>query len=136
MDRVARIIGADPTVNRVYERIGVGSGSLNINLKKDRPETQSAWQRRLGPQLAAIPDARVNFISQSQGGPESAGGGGRDITLYLAGDDPTKLEATAEKVAAEMQGVAELRAPRVQGNLYRPEIVIKPRFDLAAVNQC
>ncbi len=31
-----------------------------------------------------------------------------------------------------MATLSEVRAPRVQGDLVRPEIVIKPRFDLAA----
>jgi multidrug efflux pump subunit AcrB len=131
-DRVAGIIRSDRDVLAVYERIGVGSASLTINLDPKRELTQSEWQRKLTPQLAEIADARVNFISQQGGGPESGGGGGRDITLFLAGNNPDQLEATAERVASEMQKLPELRAPRVQGNLTRPEIVIKPRFDLAA----
>src|SRR3546814_9931773 len=47
-------------------------------------------------------------------------------------DDPAKLEQTANKLVAEMAGIHEIRAPRVAGDMNRPEIVIKPRFDLAA----
>ena len=56
----------------------------------------------------------------------------RDIMLYLGGDDPVKLLAAANKIADEMQTIPGLRAPRVGGDLVRPEIVIKPRLDLAA----
>src|SRR5690349_7638161 len=52
--------------------------------------------------------------------------------LYLGGDDPEKLTATANQIADEMATIPGLRAPRVGGDLVRPEIVIKPRFDLAA----
>ena len=51
---------------------------------------------------------------------------------YLGGDDPVKLVATANQIAKEMATIPGLRAPRVGGDLVRPEILIKPRFDLAA----
>ncbi|MGH6781452.1 MAG: efflux RND transporter permease subunit, partial [Sphingomonadaceae bacterium] len=75
--------------------------------------------------LQQIADARVTFQSQT-------GGGGRDITIMLAGDDPVKLDQAAHAVVEGMRGVPEIRAPRVDGDLKRPEITIKPRFDLAA----
>ena len=128
-DRAAAIIEKDPSVDRVFQRIFVGSGFLNIVLKKDRPVTSVEFERKLGPMLASIPDAQVNFISQSGGGP---GSGGRDITLHLGSDNPELLAATANKIVDEMTAMPELRAPRPQGDLVRPEIVIKPRFDLAA----
>jgi len=128
-DRTAAIIEKHPAVDRVFQRIFVGSGFINIVLKKDREVTSTEFERSLTPQVSAIPDAQVNFMSQSGGGP---GSGGRDITLYLGGDNPELLLATANKVVDEMAGLKELRAPRVQGDLVRPEIMIKPRFDLAA----
>ncbi len=57
---------------------------------------------------------------------------GRDLTFYLTGDDPPLVEATAAKVISEMQTLPQLREPRINGDLQRPEIVIHPRFDLAA----
>ena len=54
------------------------------------------------------------------------------MMLYLGGEDPVKLMAAANRIATEMEGLPELRAPRVAGDLATPEIVIKPRFDLAA----
>ncbi|MES2001076.1 MAG: efflux RND transporter permease subunit [Pseudomonadota bacterium] len=129
-DQVAAIVSKDPSVERVFERIRIGNARIPIVLKKDRKVTSTEFERNLGPTLAAIPDARVNFQSQGGGGPD--GGGGRDIMLYLGGDDPDKLTATANRIAKEMQGIKGLRAPRVGGDLVRPEILIKPRFDLAA----
>jgi multidrug efflux pump subunit AcrB len=128
-DRAASIIQADPAVDRVFQRVFVGQGFINIVLKKDRTVTSTEFERTLGPKLSAIPDARVNFQSQGGGGP---GGGGRDIVLYLGGDNPDLLLATANKISDEMATLKELRAPRAMGDLVRPEITIKPRFDLAA----
>jgi multidrug efflux pump subunit AcrB len=128
VDRAADVIKRDPDVDRVFERVFVGSGYLNIVLKKDREKTSTEFERGLSPALAGIPDARVNFLSQNGGGP----GGGRDIMLYLGSDNPVILTETANKIADEMATLPGLRAPRVAGDLVRPEIVIKPRFDLAA----
>ena len=36
VDRAAAIIARDPIVDRVFERINVGQGHVNIVLKKDR----------------------------------------------------------------------------------------------------
>ena len=85
------------------------------------------FERSLAPQLAAIPDARVSFRSQN-----GWGGSTRDMSVTLGGDDPKLLDATAQKIVTEMSRLPTLVAPRVAGNLQRPEIVIKPRFDLAA----
>ncbi|MFL6829373.1 MAG: efflux RND transporter permease subunit, partial [Sphingomicrobium sp.] len=128
-DRVADVVKKDPDVDRVFERVRVGTGRVNIVLKKDRVKTSTEFERSLAPALAAIPDARVTFQSQNGGGPS---GESRDIMLYLGGEDPEKLNATANKIADEMATLPGLRAPRVGGDMVRPEIVIKPHFDLAA----
>ncbi|MES2326003.1 MAG: efflux RND transporter permease subunit [Pseudomonadota bacterium] len=128
VDHAAAIVSRNPSVEHVFERIYVGSGHLNIVLKKDRKQTSTEFERSLAPELAKIPDARVTFQSQNGGGP----GGGRDIMLYLGGEDPVKLNAAAVKIADEMAKLPGLRAPRVMGDTPAPEITIKPRFDLAA----
>ena len=128
-DRVAAIVSKDPTVERVFERVNVGTGRVNIVLKKDRDVTSTEFERNLSPTLAAFPDARVSFMSQNGGGPDSDQ---RDIMLYLGGDDPVQLTSVAQQIAKEMETVPGLRAPRVGSQLAQPEITIKPRFDLAA----
>jgi multidrug efflux pump subunit AcrB len=129
VDRVARVIVKDPSVERVIERINVGNGRVSIVLKKTRTVTSTEFQRALSPTLATIADARVSFQSQNGGGPDADS---RDIMLYLGGDDPVQLTAVADQIAKEMQTVPGLRAPRVGSNLAQPEITIRPRFDLAA----
>jgi len=129
VDKVAAIVAKDPSVERVFERVNVGDGRVSIVLKKDREVTSTEFQRALSPTLAAIPDARVSFQSQQGGGPDPDS---RDIMLYLGGDDPVQLTAVANELVKEMATVPGLVAPRVGSNLARPEITIKPRFDLAA----
>ena len=129
VDRAASIVRKDPEVEKVFERVYVGSGYVNIVLKKDRKKTSTEFERGLTPEISAIPDAQVNFLSQNGGGP---GGASRDIMLYLGSDNPVLLYETANKISDEMAKLPGLRAPRVAGDLVRPEITIKPRFDLAA----
>ena len=129
INRTAEVIKKDPNVEGVFQRIFVGTGFLNIVLKADREVTSTEFERSLTPTLASIPDAQINFMSQGGGGP---GSGGRDIVLYLGSPDPVKLQAVASQISDEMATLEELVAPRVVGDQVRPEIVIKPRFDLAA----
>ena len=128
-DRVAALVQKDPSVERVFERINVGTGRVNIVLKKDRKVTSTEFERAMAPSLSAFPDARVSFMSQNGGGPDNDA---RDIMLYLGGDDPVQLDEVANRIAKEMGTVPGLRAPRVGSNLAQPEITIKPHFDLAA----
>jgi multidrug efflux pump subunit AcrB len=121
----AAAVRKDSDVKSVFERVFVGSGRLNIVLKSDREKTSTEFERSLTPELTKIADAQVSFQSQT-------GGGGRDITMYLGSDNPELLFQTATKIRDEMMTLPELRSPRVQGDLARPEITIKPRFDLAA----
>ena len=129
VDRASAIIARDPSVDRVFERINVGQGHVNIVLKKNRKVKSTEFERNLSPTLAAMADARVSFQSQQGGGPD---GDSRDIMLYLGGEDPAELTAVGNQIAKEMQGIPGLVAPRVGSNLAQPEITIKPRFDLAA----
>ena len=85
------------------------------------------FERSLAPELAAIPDARVSFQSQF-----GWGSSGRDLTITLGGDDPAVLRDTANKIVEQMGTIPGLVAPRIVGNVDRPEIVIRPRLDLAA----
>ena len=126
-DRAARLLDAQPEVQSAYTTVQVGTARVLITLRKDRKRTSTEFERQLQPQLNRIADARINFQAQNGGG-----GGGRDIAIVLASDDPVKLDAAAQTVVAAMAKMPNIRAPRTEGDLPRPEIVIRPRFDLAA----
>ena len=118
----------EPEVERMLERIRLGeSSTIFVKLKEDRARTSVEFERELGPKLAAFPDARVRFQSQSGGF-----GSGRDMTVMLAGSDPVLLEQTALKLVEEMKGLKSLVAPRISADLNRPEIIITPREKIAA----
>jgi len=104
-----------------------GFARLFITLKPDRARTSIEFERQLTPELAQIADARVSF--QSQGG---GGGTNRDISIMLTGSDPKQLEDTANILLGQMKAVPEAVAPRIEADMRRPELVIKPHFDLAA----
>ena len=124
---VASIIESSPDVDRALTDINVGDANMFISLKPNRKLTSVEWERSMAPKLANIADARVYFQSQNGGGFS-----GRDISLVLTGDDPLLLRATADKLVLEMASVKEITSPRVDGDMLRPEIIIKPHFDLAA----
>ena len=124
-DTATAVLKTAPEVAKAFSDIETGSADIYVTLDPKRKRTSIEVERALAPKLAAIADARVTFQSQS-------GGLGRDITIMLAGDDPDKLNVAALKVVEGMRGIPELRSPRIDGDLQRPEIVIRPRFDLAA----
>jgi multidrug efflux pump subunit AcrB len=127
-EEVAAMLRADAkVVDAVFTDIEQpGAADIFLTLKKDRGISSVDWERKMAPRFQQIADARVNFQSQS------GGGFGRDITVVLGSDDPVLLESTANQIVAEMSSLRELRAPRVQGDMQRPEIIIKPHMDLAA----
>ena len=125
-NQVSSILSASPAVDTAFFDVNVGGGNAFLTLKKDRDVSSVEWERSLQPKLTAIPDARVSFQSQS------GGFSGRDITMIIGGDDPVALEKHALKIVDEMSKLKELRAPRIEGDIPRPEIIVNPRMDLAA----
>ena len=129
--RVADLLRRQPEVQSVYARTGGGSsvanGRVTATLRDDRKVTSTEFERKLAPELAKIPDARVGFRSQF-----GWGSSGRDMTVVLGSDDPELLQKTANTLVDQMAKLSTITQPRISGNLQRPEIIIKPRFDLAA----
>lgn len=127
VNRVEQLLRAQPIVENVYSRTYVGNGRVLALLREDRETKSVDFERSLAPELLKIPDARVTFQSQM-----GWGSSGRDITITLGSEDPEALNRTAVQLVREMSGLSILVAPRVAGDLQRPEIVIRPRLDLAA----
>jgi multidrug efflux pump subunit AcrB len=122
--QVEQILRAQPEVRSVFSRVRVGSARVDAMLRDDRHRTSIELQRAVNPQLAVIPDARATFRSQS--------GQFRDITLNLGSEDPVLLRQTANKIVEEMATIPEITAPRLGGDLSRPEIIIRPRMAVAS----
>ena len=94
--------------------------------RSERDVSQKDWERRVIKELKRIPDARIDFSNQS------GAGGGRDVNLYVVGSDPVQVNRSAQKLVQEMRGLSEVRDPRINADMSRPEILIRPRLDLAA----
>ncbi len=126
----AAIIRKSPAVSNVVEFVGDDNGEIrNANMyislvpRSQRTMSQKEWEQSMMAQLNQVPDGHLNFSSD---------GNGRDVQLYLTGDDSLLVEKTGRQVIAEMRGLNEIREPRIRGDLPRPEIVVKPRLDVAA----
>jgi multidrug efflux pump subunit AcrB len=124
------VLRKSPEVTDVVEFVGgddgeIRNGTIYVSLvpRTERSLSQKQWEQQMMPLLNQVADGQLNF---------SEGGGGRDIQLYLTGDDPALVEATGHQVLAEMRGLSEIREPRIRGDLPRPEIVVHPRLDIAA----
>ncbi len=126
VNQVATLLQRQPDVESTYQRAGVGNGRVTAIFKPKKSQTSNAFERALAPQLAQIADARVAFRSSN------GGSSGRDLSITLAGSDPELLRKTAITLAEQMSHLSSITAPRIIGDLQRPEIVIKPHRDLAA----
>ena len=128
VDKVAAIMETHrPVVTSVYQRSFLGEGRVTVTLATDRKQTSTQFERSVAPELAAIADARVSFRNNN-----GWGGSSRDLSIVFGGDDPKLLAAATDKIVEQMAALKSIRSPRVEGGLQRPEIVIRPRMDLAA----
>ncbi|MCB2047446.1 MAG: efflux RND transporter permease subunit [Novosphingobium sp.] len=129
-DQVRRVMEKDPDVVHVFQRVTEGSGRVMVTLDEDRTKTSGEVENALNGKLQQIADARVSFVNMSSGG---GSGTGRDISVMLTGSDSDLLNKTAATLVEQMNGLDKLVvAPRISADMRRPEIVIRPRLDLAA----
>lgn len=130
--RVGTMLKARPEVQSVWTNAGRGSQVRNgqiIVMLKDRSErtlAQKQFETAVLPELRKIPGVRLYFNSM---GP---GGGGRDISIALTGNDGALLDQHAETVAAELRALPFVSNVTTTAAMQRPEILIRPRFDRAA----
>jgi len=125
-----RLIAKQPEVRDVVELVGtsdegVRQAELDIALvpRDQRKVSQRQWEDRMMTELKAIPDAQLHF---------QRNGNGRDVNIYITGDDPQLTYDTARKVVDEMSTLPFVRDARINNDLPRPEILIHPHLDLAS----
>jgi HAE1 family hydrophobic/amphiphilic exporter-1 len=139
--KMTAIILRQPEVKATYAIIGSGTNTLGgVNstagevrtasvtaILKDRGErklSQNEFEAKVTPLLQEIPGARVSFAR--------AGGGGSQVSVTLVSDDPVALRQAASAVEQQMRSVQGLADVSSTAALLRPEIIIKPKRDLAA----
>ncbi|MEM6586002.1 MAG: efflux RND transporter permease subunit, partial [Pseudomonadota bacterium] len=127
INQAVAILEQEPEFDFALERHRIGEGTIFVNLKKDRVRSQQEFEKDLAPALNQIPDARVRF--QSQGG---GFGTGRDITVMLAGSNPDLLQQASTTLVEQMKGLDTIVAPRISGDVNRPELIITPNTAIAA----
>lgn len=96
---------------------------IKLKPRAVRQLTRQEFEVAVKPLLQSIPDIRFVFESE---------GGGRNVSIVLAGDDPQKLTQAARDLVADMKVVEEIANVASTLPLPRPELLIKPRFDEAA----
>ncbi len=128
----AAVVRRHPEVTSVVEMVGadddgqVRNASLRVSLVpiEKRAMSQKQWEEAVEPELKAIPDARISFSGEN--------GNGGDLQIFVVGDDGALTEAKARDIVADMQKLPMLRSATIKGDMPRPEIVVRPRFDIAA----
>jgi hydrophobe/amphiphile efflux-1 (HAE1) family protein len=126
------ILRKQPEVSTVVEFVGSDSAEVrqaqvfvSMVPRSQRKASAKEFEQRMMPLLNQLPDGRISFQNFGFGG-------GRDVTLYLVGDDPGLTERTGHKLLDEMRALKEIRSPRINGDMPRPEIIVHPRLDIAA----
>ncbi len=127
IDSIADRMLQEQEVELALSIVREGSGFVRLVLREDRARDSLTFEREMTPVLQQFPDARVNFRVQNGGG-----GTGRAISIMLSGSDPEKLNDAAETLAEQIAAVPGAIAPRVEYDMQRPELIIKPREELAA----
>ncbi len=127
-DRAATLVRSQGDVESAFASVRAGASTIYVSLKdrgEGRERTSTDFERQVGPLLQGIPDARVTFRAQNSIG-------GRPIAILLSSSDPAKLQQASLKLVEEMRKHPELVAPRIAGDMRRPEITITPRLNLMA----
>jgi multidrug efflux pump subunit AcrB len=130
VEEIVALISKEQEVESSLASVREAKASVFLNLRKDRERSSLDFERELTPVLQQIADVRANFLSNGPSGP--GGGSGRPISIMLAGSDPALLQKAAQTLVEQMSDLPQVVAPRISADLRRPEIIIKPRLDLAA----
>jgi hydrophobe/amphiphile efflux-1 (HAE1) family protein len=136
---VARRVRARPEVTGVFVNGGnllgsgaeVRKGTLTINLidRSKRSITQDEVQLALGRELSQIPDIRFWFLKDD---------GQRQFSLVVAGRDGEAVDKVAAAMTSAAKRVVDANGRPLLANvvstaeLDRPELIVRPRSDLAA----
>lgn len=127
---IVNILGGQQELESTLASVREGRANIYLNLRKDRERSSIDFEREMTPVLQKVADVRTNFVSNGPGGP--GGSSGRPISIMLSGSDPIALQKAAQTLVEEMSTLREVVAPRVSADLRRPEVIIKPRLNLAA----
>jgi hydrophobe/amphiphile efflux-1 (HAE1) family protein len=130
-EQARELLQAIPELESVFARVGsvpsggydggavgdVRKAQLTLQFRADRERTMPELELAVRRQLELLPGVRVSFAAQ---------GPGDRLELVLAGRDPARLAATAQRIEAAMRNVPNLSGVQSTASLLQPEIVIVP----------
>lgn len=129
MRELARRASTLPEVEATYTSLdgvdgAASSGTLFIILKDRSERSRSAFelQQAMRPLMATYPNYQVTAVNSN-----GAGRRGYDVTLQLVGQNPERVNAAAERLAAAASRLPMLADVRSSAALQRPEMQIRPR---------
>jgi len=113
---VANVLVTTDDVNKV---------TLLIRLKprSERQLDRKSFELAALPILTETPDIQFAFVSDS---------GGKEVSIYLAGNNPEELNRAAHQLETEMRAMPELVNVLSNQAPLAPELLLKPRLDEAA----
>lgn len=135
VQRMTHDLLARPEVTSVYAAIGgqeVGQANVYADMVKkgDRALSQQAFAREMVDTWKPIPGARIGAGIANQGGGPSDG---TSYSFSILSDDGAALNEAARNVEAEMRTVPGLANVVNTASIARPEILVTPRPDQAAL---
>ncbi|CAL4867046.1 Multidrug resistance protein MdtC [Asticcacaulis sp. MM231] len=127
---VKRILGdlkSHPEVSSTYVTEDMESATITINLvpKSKRKLTQAQFEQKFSETLKNYPGLHSSFGQD--------GGGGTGVAYILASDNEELLRTTSQQLLREMSALPSLTNVHSADNLVRPEIIITPKPDQAAL---
>ncbi len=135
VQRITRDLRARPEVTSVYASIGgqdVNQANVYADLtdKGERDLSQQQFARVMVDSWKPIPGARIGAgVAQQGGGPSD----GTSYRFAILSDNGAALTAAARAVEAEMRTVPGLANVVNTAAIARPEILVTPRPDQAAL---
>ncbi|TPW02061.1 MAG: acriflavin resistance protein, partial [bacterium] len=135
VQRITRDLRARPEVTSVYASIGgqdVNQANVYADLtdKGERDLSQQQFARVMVDSWKPIPGARIGAgVAQQGGGPSD----GTSYRFAILSDNGVALTAAARAVEAEMRTVPGLANVVNTAAIARPEILVTPRPDQAAL---
>ena len=135
VQQVTRRLTARDEVTSVFATVGGGDvNTANIYAdmvpKGERALSQQEFAREMVDEMKSIPGIRIRAgIAQQGGGPSD----GTSYTFAILSDNPTALNDAARQIESEMRGVEGLANVVNTAAIARPELLISPREDEAAL---
>ncbi|MDG2914646.1 efflux RND transporter permease subunit [Bisgaard Taxon 10/6] len=128
LQKIDRTIRQYDEVALVFTTAGSGEinkGEVLIRLKPHqvRSISQKEFEDKLRETLKQFADVRITFRNEIAA---------RDVSILLTGNDPVKLQQTANELKQQMQGLSSVENVQINAPLMKPEVQVKLRADEAA----